>query len=481
MTRHEGTEYRGEKLALLALAALKFGLLAIFGPTYEPDWGGYSIIADLILNDTAWITDAGLSQASAPITLFRTIGYPAVVAFFRGMLGTGPAHLYAIIIVQIVASLAVTVLVWRLALALLKSRPLALLAAAGHALSIALLYDQSLLTDSLYNSLFIACWAIPMIGVVERRPAGWKTMALVGLLAGLSCIQRGTGLFFLVFVVPAIAAWIILGARGVTRIVVAAAFILPVAAFVGGTMAWNHARSGYWVISTGAQWVMIQPMFKAAARGHDVFDGDTPIDHLVRKYVKTYEYDEVGTVVNQLFMDYGMNAVDSAALHKQVYLRSWLRHPGAMLENTVNNFEESIIFQFFDVIDNASVYARMITGERLFAGTGKTWKAARQGDVGSMVMLVAVSVLRLVAYASVAVLAVGGLVLGARLVRRRRLDQDEAAILGLWAIFFGYTILLCAIHMVARFLPAVLPAGLIGSLFFAQAIHARLRARSHHG
>lgn len=466
--------YRPEVVALGLLIAIKLVLLVAFGPTWEPDWGVYNHFADIILAQRDWLTDAGLDQEAAPLTLFRSIGYPLVVALFRGMLGNGAAHLHAIVLTQMALSVGATVLVWQLAHALLHCRVVALLAAAGHATALTMLYDQSLLSDSLYASLFVICWSLPLIAFLHRRPVALGVLAGLGVLYGFSCLQRGTGLVFLPLALAPVVAWARRGSAGLKRLVAVSVFLAPIGLIAGGDMAWNHARTGQWVMTTGAQYVLIQPMVKAAGRGHQVFDGDTPIDTLAAKHLKTYEYDEVAPIVDGLFTEYGINAIQSAKLHKQVFVRSWLHHPLAMAENMVNNFNNSIIFQFFDPLDSAFFYTRLVTGERLFPGFGTAWKQVRGGNPLLLLVIVAVSLFRAVAYLSVATLIVGGLRLAVRALRRARLTEAEWLALGLWALFFGYTLTLCSIHMVGRFLPAALPAGLIAALFFAQQARAAL-------
>ncbi|MGE5515453.1 MAG: hypothetical protein ACM31D_06485 [Bacteroidota bacterium] len=452
-------------------------LLAVFGPTWEPDWGSYSSFADTILAGGDWLHDAGLASDAVPLTLFRSIGYPLVVALFRAVLGNGSVHLYAIVLMQIALSLVATVLVWRLALLLTGCRRAALLASGGHAVALTMLYDQSLLSDSLYASLFVICWSVPLIAFAARRPVCLATLAGLGLLYGYSCLQRGTGLVFLVLVLPGVVAWAWRGARGFKRAGALVAFLIPMALVTGGDMAWNHSRTGQWIMTTGAQFVMIQPMVKAAGRGFHVFDGDTPIDALAAKHLRTYDYNEVGPIVDGLFSEYGLNAIQSAELHKQVFVRSWLRHPWAMTHNMLQNFNNSIFFQFFDPLDSAFFYSRMVTGDRLFPGFGAAWASVRGGNPLPLVAIVAVSLCRAVAYLAFATLLVGGLVTAWRAIRRRGLSEAEWMALGLWALFFGYTGVLCAIHMVGRFLPAALPAGLIAALFFANQARAALAAR----
>ncbi len=468
---------RVEWSGLVMLAAAKLILLAAFGPLSEPDWGSYSEFADIILQQRDWLSDAALSSSATPMTIFRSMGYPLVVAGFRGVLGSGVEHLYALILFQVAASLGVTLLVWRLALAVLESRRLALLAAAGHATAIGMLYDQMLLSDSLYSSAFIVIWSVPLIGLLERRRAGAAILFGLGGLAAFSCLVRGTGLPFLAFVLPALVPWARIGRPILGWAVAVLLFLGPVVGMIGGVMAWNHARSDHWLVTTGAQFVMIQPLVKAAGRGHAVFDGDTPIDIVARETLKTYEYPEVLEIVGALFSRYGLDAVASAEMHKQVYFRVWRRHPGAMIENTLTNFNNSIIFQFFDPVDSADLYARAVIGHRVVpAGFGRAQEAWQRGDGVAVALFLVAIPLRVGAYGMLLVLALGGVYLALRSLRSPPRGTAAAA-LWLWAIFFGYTLSLCAIHMVGRFMPAILPAGLIAGLFMLRPLLAAVSMR----
>lgn len=456
-----------EWAALLSLAACKLGLLVAFGPTWETDWGGYSDFADIILHDPNWITDSGLHDVARPLTLFRSIGYPLVVAAFRGVLGNGDTHLYAIIVFQIMASLAATAMVWRVARRLLSSRRWAMVAAAGHATAVTMLYDQSLLSDSLYASVFVLCWSVPMLGFLNQRRLNVMTMAGLGMLYGYSCLLRGTGTLFLVLVLPVVVAWAWVSCRHWGRVLAVAAFSVPVGLCVGGDMAWNHARTGHWIMTTGGQQVLVQPLMKAAARGHDVFDGDTPIDVLAKRHLRTYEFSEVKYIVAGLFSEYGIDSIASADLHKKVFLRAWAHHPFAMLENTINNFEESIIFQLFNPMDNAAFYFKLVTGKEIFKRTKDSISEIKNGNIAQLPILLMRSIFRIISYSSLLTLIVGGTILSVRAFQRR-LSHDQTAIFWLCVIFFAYTLVLCAIHMVTRFMPAVAPAGMIAVLYFVQ-------------
>jgi hypothetical protein len=472
----------GETLGLLALIVLKLSLLAAFGPSAEPDWNSYTAFADIILGHSTpqnadWLTNAGLAREALPLTIFRSIGYPLVVAAFRWLLGSGPAHLYAILIVQMALSLLATVVVWRLALVLLRSRPLALLAAGAHATAATLIYDQSLLSDSIFNSLFILGWAVPLLGLLRQNPPPLPHLAALGAALGYSCLERGNGLLFAPLLVLSVMVWIWRRPGLPARLAGAALYLAPAVAMVGGDMAWNHARCGHWIMTTGAQNVLIQALIKAAGRGHDMFDGNTPIDALARQELRTFQYNEIHQIETRLFTDYHLDAVASARLHERVYLAAWRRHPGAMLENTVHNCDNTVIFQFFNPAENISQYMRVFVSHRPFQRFGQAWKALLGGDLQQGVWLLATPLCNVVSYAFFIILAVGGPWLALRLLCRKRFSSPaQAAVLWLRLVFFAYTLVMCAIHLELRYEAAASAAGQIASLALVQSLATEVRA-----
>src|SRR5579863_2048282 len=68
-----------------AIIALKLGALLIFGPATQPDSSGYLRYADEILSGAFHFVD--LAHDPMPVTLTRTIGYPAVIAAAKVVAG----------------------------------------------------------------------------------------------------------------------------------------------------------------------------------------------------------------------------------------------------------------------------------------------------------------------------------------------------------------------------------------------------------
>jgi hypothetical protein len=466
-------------ILLLVLALAKISGLLFFGPLQQPDSIAYLAYAHTILTDTGWLSDAGMNDYAVPQTVFRTFGYPALIAAAGLITGKSGVALYVVVAIQIIVSLFATMMVYRLAQVLLRNTSLALLAAAGHALSVTFTYDQHILTDSLFNALCVIGFSVPLIGFLQKRRPGLSLLLGLGLMLAYACLVRGIGIYVLVFFTPAYVAWIVTTHEGLaTTLRRAILLVLPLIVTIGGVMGWNTWRTGDTFFTTGSQYVLIQPLVKIEARGTKVFTGDTPLDKLARKYLKTYAYKEAVQITEALFTEYGINAYQSAKMHSQKYFSVLASQPGAVLYHGVRSYEEGLVHQFFNVLDNAKVYLKFTTGERPWPGIKKLWLRIKSETRPLDILLIAgLGILRLVAWSSFLILLLGVPVLVIRSLSTGKFaSPDNLAIFYCWGLYVAYSFGLAMIHMVDRFLPAVLAAGLVGSLFVWQRIFARKTA-----
>ena len=101
----------GEAGALVVFFAIKLSVLLAFGPAIAPDSRDYIGYADQILSGAFRHVD--LANDALPLTLYRPIGYPAVIAAAKLI---APDHWAGLVVLfQFAVSLAATAMVYRLA------------------------------------------------------------------------------------------------------------------------------------------------------------------------------------------------------------------------------------------------------------------------------------------------------------------------------------------------------------------------------
>ena len=107
--------FRGLPLALLiVLAVAKIAGLYSYGPLLQPDSGDYIGYANTILTNSDWLHDGGMDVQAVPPTVFRSFGYPSLIAAAMLIAGDSGGSLYIVILLQIAVSLVATIMVYRL-------------------------------------------------------------------------------------------------------------------------------------------------------------------------------------------------------------------------------------------------------------------------------------------------------------------------------------------------------------------------------
>ena len=169
---------RGDTWLVVLLAPLSAILaLAIFGPIWSPDTGGYVEYAQQILLGTIPSGEALLHGGPEPISLFRAPGYPALLAGLQWLFPD--AWRSALVMLQIAATTVIAAATHRTALRLGAGRVAAIAAALLPATGFAVVMQIAILTDALNAVLFtgaalaLAAWrgATMAVARAKYRPA----------------------------------------------------------------------------------------------------------------------------------------------------------------------------------------------------------------------------------------------------------------------------------------------------------------------
>jgi hypothetical protein len=338
-------------LVLLVAAMLRLALLVMFGPRPSYDSiHGYEPYARLILDGTRWMHDAGLGETAVPITTFRMIGYPALIALANLVAGDGWPWL--IVAAQIAASLAAIATVMLLARAVDPTRPwvavvAGLLAACGQTLGT----DTAIQTDSLAAAELIAFGALSALGALQRRAIGPSTAIGLGLLPAASFLLRENTDLTVLALLPFAFAWVLGVAPGRLRQAgLMLLILLPLIAANSAQMLWNRYRTGDLFVTTGTQIILLQALMHAAWTGEPVLDSDGPVDSAARQVLAATAHpdgflaQEELWAVNQRLFDAGANAVQISRRMTADYARAWERHPLAMARASLANLSGELFF-----------------------------------------------------------------------------------------------------------------------------------------
>jgi len=219
-------------------------LLAVFAVTRAP-YFWYNPRVDLSLDSRSYLDVANLFRDGKwPQLLLRTPGYPLFILLVRSCVDRLIAVIFVQNLLSFLAALCLVYSVYRL------RRPLALPAALAMCgflgSSQVLIYDISLLTESLYTSTIILVVACLFLGFALDRAAFFSLAS--ALMAWAILIRPAAAYFAVIFAV--VLAYLIWNRfrRGAIL-----AFLAPFPALLLGLCAYNRATAGQFVITASAE------------------------------------------------------------------------------------------------------------------------------------------------------------------------------------------------------------------------------------
>ena len=462
---------------LAAVAAFKLAILVVVGPSHAPDSGFYIVFADQILDGSAL---GHLPWGPGAITgfAFRTVGYPLLLALAKLLAPDWWAVLS--IVLQSALDLAVMALMFNVAERLLGSLVWTTVAVLVYALSRSLLWDNSLLSDSLYASLF----NIVIFALLGGRLGCWRLSPLkiagLAVLWGYSLWTRDNGLYFtflpmvLLLAGPGRWSW--------RRLLSAAGFATVVAAMVGAYTLFNWYRTGEAFFSlTGVQ-NYLRPLFDMKAYGYaDPFDGGDLISRTVRETMTTYAYPAQTQFIGTLDQRCDCTPTQLQSLIFAKFAGEVVRHPVAYLRVIVRNFDyfdlasdlTDPINTFNDFLEEGTVYAA-----RLIPGLSLRHLSQWRSYSPAMTVLMLIAGVTKILSAVVFTLFVGGIpVLWVRQWRNGGpIAVEMWAAAFLWLAFISVTAAFSLIHFEPRHALPVFPAAQLGITFILCAAAGRLHA-----
>lgn len=453
--------------ALLLLLALKVTALAAFGPTIAPDSRDYIGYADQILSGAFRHVD--LASDAIPLTLYRPIGYPAVVAAAKII---APTHwAWAVVLFQFAVSLVATAMVYRLARCFGLREWLSLGVAAAYATSLQFVLDQTIASDSLCASTLTIATCLLAQLALRRAPPRPLLLLAAGALIAASFLMRDVIAFIALGLVPLTLASVS-GAKGWPRR--AAAFVLVFLPLIGsyvGYVEWNRSRVGAAVVTTVAQWSLLDPLVRASRYDPTLFSGDDPIAQTGRRVAKNFTLDESLEADKILHREFGWDAVRTAREVTSAYLRAWIGHPAAMVRHALGFLSESQVHQ--------AVRPTETVRDVLLWNTGDDQGFAREAAVraGNWWMIPAVILHRLCEAISTLVFAAFLLVTPLRLIREG-VTAPTGAAAGLWFAYLVCLGLHTAVAVHPRYLLPVLAGSIVVGAVNIVWLVARWRTRS---
>jgi hypothetical protein len=475
------TNWRAFAYFLAAVIPAKLAVLYLIGPSIWPDTGGYTAFAEAILDQgRAFRPIDWISGSAAPPFVFRLAGYPLVLAG-AGLLSV-KNYASIIVIFQIFLNVISIVLIFKVIAYLRFSVGQIIAVLVLYVFSDSLLLDNSILSDSVYSSLFnivvfslighaIGCWRLTLLGALG-----------LGFLWGFSTWTRDSGIYFTYVPVVLILAGAGRNAGGYPRrLSFLCIFLIVVIGMTGAYAALNKYRTGEYFFSiTGvANW--LHPVFAMAKYGYArPFEGDDPVSEMLREGLPDYEYPTQLAFIQKLHTRCKCTPTELQSLLFSKYLATVVHHPFTYLRMVWRNFHYlglaalladpvATINQFFEFA--TPLQYKLIPGLSI-----RNLLALQQQFSLGRLLLMILNLLSTAVAAILFTLFVFGIpYLVVQAWRRREPIPPVLTVVAfLWFTFLSVSVAFSLVHYEARHALPILPAGCIGIVYAFSAARGRL-------
>ena len=456
------------------LALLKAGFLMALGPVSMPDSSDYVLFADAILAGGDWLRHLDLSAELIPLTAFRGIGYPALIALFKIVFGDAWDTL--LIVFQMTMSLIATALLWRLAAALSGRTWIAVTVALAHGSGLAFVLDQCILTDSLNASLIIGIAAYAGHALATARAPGLGEALCLGMVLLLAFLLREAGAVMHLALWPLVLVWAWKTGGSFRRAVaVLAVFLLPLGIGVQAYKAWNQMRTGERFITTVGQTAMYHPAVDLARKGYPVFAEDPLLADaaFIDKPLAVIPGVVFSEINQHLKAAHGMDALAVARHADKLFADHWQRYPLARAAIYLGRFDPHYARLPVMPLAGPERLSLWAGGSTPFPRPGEIWgNLVDHGRVDQALLLAMRTLARLVSALLTASFLVGvpvslGHSLGAHAWRIPDVPGPKLVLGALWLLVLAYPAAYALVYLEDRYLVAVVPFVTIGGLTLA--------------
>jgi hypothetical protein len=431
---------------------------AMIGVFETPDSGGYLTYAAMLLSGPLPEGEALLGSSYSPIPLYRTPGYPVVLAALQHVTQT---HWMSLLLgVQVLAQAFLAAYAHRVGLALGLNPILAFIVALMPAAGSVAVFQSAVMTDALFGALFGGAMLLLLHSALI--PGGITKLVMAGLMLCVGVAIREATLYLLLGLVPAA---LIATTKG-RRLVGFAAIMVPPILASGFIMADHYRRSGHAVLSTSKQVVMVQALMPLVARGVPVFQGETLFLTTAREMIVGSDYHSIHRLNARLF-EAGMTAPEIASAASANYARAWREHPLEMLRATTTRLPVKMLWITFMPVDTAADVHRQSGEPRPWFGRPEAlWRRAMEGSIFALPILLALWLGRAIGLA----VTVGAIASPFLLART---DSRRTAVICAWLATGAFVAVYLPVHLEQRYLIPIVPMlCLLGGLTFQAAYDA---------
>jgi hypothetical protein len=469
--RHITLNHRAIAYFLGGVTTIKLAMLLLVGPVIWPDTGGYISFADALLHGQVFDHVGFASGPAAPILVFRLAGYPIILAAIK--LISLPYYGQITVVLQILINTLTMVIMVRVLAGLSFTTPQIVFAIGLYAFSDSLLFDNSLLSDSIYSSFFNIVIFVLLGHLVAGSRLTLVGASALGLLWGFSTWMRDSGIYLTYLPVGLLIAIALRApASNLRRFGHLFTFIIVIFAMTGAYSGFNKYRTGEFFFSITGVENWLHPVFDMAKYGYaDPFNEDDLVSQTVREGIPNYEYPAQLALVEKLHQRCGCTPRQLQSLLFQKYLTTVTHHPIGYIGVVWRNFHFfGLVGLLADPIATINQFFEFATSLPHKFAPGLSIRnlldLRQQFSVVTLLLMLLNALSTAVATVLFSLFLFGIPFMMVCALRRRAPIPLSLAIVGfLWFAFASVSIAFSLVHYEARYALPVLPAGCIGIVY----------------
>lgn len=357
--------------AIALIVIVKLVTLWTFWDDRLGDYSRLERFANIILTSSSWLTDAGVGREAFPPELWKTPGFPLLIAAMKLLLhGSWPIGLF---VINSTVSLVAGFYLRRMARAFRFGSVLATIVFVLYEFSVPASTDVLIMPDGLYGSLATIALCIVGTQLLDRGDVTYRRMSEAGIIIAI-CFFLREGFIYLVIPIAlalVIPAW--LTGTPIRRVaVLMLAISLPTSICAATIASWNRYRTGYFMIANVNQVVFMTALMNMAKMEKGVFAGSDPIDRAARETYSDYAYGDAQNVTIKLFNEYGIKAPEADRITREKFWHAVAAYPFVYLRTMADRFrlrqQASMIGSLVTRLDDLDYWRQVVYGKDYYGG-----------------------------------------------------------------------------------------------------------------
>ena len=285
----------------------------------------------------------------------------------------------------------------------------------------------------------------------------WIKALALGIAAMSLLLLRGNGIIIAATLAPlAIVTVVSTRMEHSRKALCALLMVLPMIFAIWSFRTWNEHRTSIPFVSTGAEHVAFQPLFKMSLAGHNPFDDpDHPFERTVRENARDYLFTDIAGVISALHDEHGLTHPEITAWIMGKYTSALIEHPITLARSVLTGRHLKALFATVNPVATAVEIHQDISDIPVFPPLSDVIRS----PFASLDLQQAVVALPYLLFSSLSLFAILAAALGTPIVAARDGVTKPRSLLmiTLWSAYGSVFMMYALVHLELRYVVCIAP------------------------